>query len=687
MATVAQALSIAIAHHQAGRLEVAEDLYRRILAVEPDHADALHLLGVAVHQRGEHALAVDYLRRATEMVPNAAVGHSNLGSALLALGRLDEAIAAYRRALELTPHDAETWNNLGTALFTQRNFAAAASCYREAVAQNPRHVEAHDNLAIALQECGQLDEAAASCRRALELAPHNSRAYTNLGNILIRRGEFDDAAVAFQRALQWEPNSALLHDNLGVALRGQGKLTEAVACHQRALQLNPNHAAAYNNLGNAFTDLGQLDEAVACYRRALQVNPNYAEVHANLLLGLEYCGSTTPAELTAAYAEFERRHGTPLRSTWPQHRNVRDPARTLRLGFVSAEFGQHPMAYISLRGVECLRAEDCHIVCYSNQSSGQDPFTARFRAAAHAWRDVWGMSDAALAEQIQADQIDILFDLSAHFSGNRLLCLARKPAPIQIAWEGPTGLAAMDYLLTDRFFVPPGSETLYREQVLRMPDAFACFVPPPHAPEVGPLPAEQRGHVTFGTLNNLAKIGPAVIRTWAAVLRRLPTARLVFRQLNSAAGAADCQGVLAAFAEQGVEAGRIEVVGRVPYAERLDLYQQLDITLDPFPFCGGMTTYESLWMGVPMVTYPGATFYSRMSLPHLFYAGLDDLVAQDLPDYVERAVALAQDLPRLAAIRTGLRPRLAASPLYDGPRFSRHLMQLLRSLWSAWCRR
>ena len=296
------------------------------------------------------------------------------------------------------------------------------------------------------------------------------------------------------------------------------------------------------------------------------------------------------------------------------------------------------------------------------------------------------MSDQRLAEQIQADRIDILFDLAGHTAHNRLLVFARKPAPIQITWigyEGTTGLAAMDYLLADRHVVPQGTEQNYRERVLRMPDGYLCYDPPEAAPSVGPLPSSTKGYATFCSFSNPAKITPEVVTVWAEILHRAPTARLILKYQGM-----DDQAVkrryLDLFAAQGVEPQRLEMLPSSSYAEYLATYHQVDIALDPFPFSGSATTCEALWMGVPVITCPGKTFASRHALSHLWNVGLTETIARDREEYVELAVSLVRDLPRLATLRAGLRQRMAASPLCDGKRFANNLALLLQGVWEQW---
>jgi protein O-GlcNAc transferase len=576
MVTISEAMDIALQHHQAGRFQSAEQIYRQILQADPNHADAWHYLGVMAHQLGKWEMAVDYVRRAIALNGNAFAFH-NLGNVLKDQGRLEEAITCYRRALEIKPDVVETYNNLG----------------------------------LALQE--------------------------------------------------------------------QGKLDEAVDCYHHALELQPVSADAHNNLGNAFRYRGKLDEAVACYRRALELNPDFAVAHSNLLLTLHYFPGVTPTGLAEAHAEYERQHAAPLRGLIAPQERAPDRQGRLRLGFVSPDLGRHPVGYFLVRVMEHLKQQGLELICYSNRN-GKDDLTQRFQSAATHWRDVAYTSDEQLAEQIRADQIDVLFDLAGHTAKNRLLVFARKPAPVQITWigyEGATGLAAMDFLLADRHVVPAGAEQYYREQVLRMPDGYLCYEPPQSAPVAGPLPSLQRGYATFGSFNNLAKITPEVVAVWAAILRRASTARLVLKYRGL-----EDQSVrrryLDLFAAHDVGAERLELLPWTSYQEYLATYQQVDLALDPFPFSGSATTCDALWMGVPVVTCPGTTFASRHSLSHLTNVGLTETIAGTFDEYVELAVRLAGDLPRLAGIRARLREQMLASPLCDGRRFAANLMRVLR---------
>ncbi len=665
-----------------GNLEEAIACFRRALELKPDFAEAQSNLGNALKDQGNLEEAIACHRRALELKPDSAEAQVNLAAALSDLGKREEAIASYRRALELKPDFAEAQNSLGVALSGIGRLEEAIACYVRALELRPDFAEAQNNLGIALSRIGRLGEAIACYRRALELEPDSAQAQNNLGNAFRDQGKLEEAIACYHRALELQPDFAVTQNNLGNAFKDQGKLEEAIACYRRALELQPGLAEAENNLGNAFKDQGKVDQAIAGYTRALELRPDYAEAHSNLLCTLQYRTGMTLAELAEAHAEYDRQHAAPLYAPFVRHEKIRHSRRRPRIGFVSPDLGRHPVGFFLIRTLENLGQEQQETICYSDRII-KDGLTHRLQTAATQWRDVFGMSHEGLAEQVRDDGIDILFDLAGHTARNRLLVFARKPAPIQVSWigyEGTTGLAAMDYLLVDRLMVPEGSERHYRETVLRMPDGYLCYDPPETAPPVGPSPAWERGFATFGSFNNLAKITPEVVAVWAKILLRAPTTRLVLKYRGLEDSAVK-ERFFNLFGAHGVDPQRLDLLPASSYSDYLATYHQVDVTLDPFPFSGSTITCESLWMGVPVITCPGETFASRHSLSHLSNIGLTETIARDREEYVELAVSLASDRPRLAALRSGLRERMSASPLCDGRRFATHLMSILHDVW------
>jgi protein O-GlcNAc transferase len=722
MHTIPEAMVVAIQHHQAGRLHEAEPIYRQIVAADPNHHDAWHLLGVIANQEGKPQAGVECIQRALEHRPDWAEAHYNLGNAWRIRGKLDEAVACYQRALELKPDFAEAHNNLGIVFKDQGKLDEAAACYQRALHLKQDLSDPHNNLGIVFREQGKLDQAVACYQRALELKPDHALVYNNLGDAWRDRGNRGEAVACYQRAVQLKPDFVLAHYNLGIAWKDLGNLDEAVACYRRVLELQPDHAWAHNDLGIAFKDVGKLDQAVAyfqravqlkpdfawahnnlgstwksrgkldeamvCFQRAVQLKPDLALAHSNFLYAIQNRPGVTLSELAAVHAEYDRQHAAPLRTAWPRQGNDRDLYRRLRLGFLSPDLARHPVGFFLIRVLENLDRDQFETVCYCDRMI-KDDLTARFQDAATLWRDVSGLSDKELTEEILTDRIDILFDLAGHTAHNRLLVFARKPAPIQITWigyEGTTGLEAIDYILADSHTIPAGQEVWYREQVLRMPRGYVCYDPPKTAPESGPLPAEKNHHIRFGSFNNLAKINPQVIEVWAKVLNRVPDSRLVlkYQGLESESVRRRYRGL---FKSEGVDPSRVELTPPSVYAEYLAAHAEVDIALDPFPFGGGITTCDALWMGVPVITCPGETFASRHALSHLANGGLTETIAGTLEEYVELAVSLAGDLPRLASLRASLREQMAASPLCDGERCAADLMHVVRDAWQEWCQK
>ncbi|QEX21991.1 hypothetical protein FRZ61_19200 [Hypericibacter adhaerens] len=708
--------------YQLGRYEAAAAAFRHALALRPGFVEASHNLASTLRAQGRIAEAIVQFERTRELSPGWAIVHCNLGHAFQAAGQTENAAAAFRRALELKPDLIEALNNLGLVLAEMGKPAEAEACYRRAITLKPAYVvpynnlanlltaqgrrkeaiayyeralrvdpnlpELHNNLGNALKDRGQVDRAEQCYRRAIELRPNFAAAHNNLGSVLQIMGKMEAARTAYRRALAIEPQFAEAYSNLGNTVRELGRLQEAEEAYRQALALKPDSTEALNNLATVLKDGGQLHEAASLLRRALALRPDFVTAHHNLLMTLQYDPETTPAELLEAHRAFDRQFAAPLLPTVLRHRSEPDPGRRLRVGYVSGDFARHPVGHFLSRLLPAHDRSQVELFAYSDRL-GEDEITHRLRDACDQWRRIFEWSDTELVERIAADGIDILVDLSGHTADNRLLAFARKPAPVQATWAGyvgTTGMTAMDYLIADEREVPPGCEGESVETVVRLPSCYVCYAPPTYAPDVGALPALDAGHVTFGCFNNLSKLNPSVAALWARLLNGLPGAVLVLKthQLDDTRLKAH---VADLFATQGLDPDRIRLFGKSPHRGLLQEYNRIDIALDPFPYSGGLTTLESLWMGVPVVTKQGDRFAARHSASHLTAVGLEDLVAPDADGYVEIARRLALDLPRLDALRHGLRPRMAASPVCDGAGFARDLEAAYRRMWRDWCGR
>ena len=724
VATVAALFREALRHHGAGRPDQAGELYRRVLALEPGHADSLHMLGALAHRAGRlddaiglisraidlrddsalyhlslaHALldrgrpaeAEARFRRALGLRPELAEAHHGLGTALLTLGRPAEAAACFERVLALKPELAAAHTNLGTALRALDRPEAAAGCYRQALALNADDAHAHNNLGSVLMDLGRLDDAVGEYLEALRLAPELAEAHNNLGTVRHRQGRLAEAASHYRRALALRPELAETHDNLATVFRDQGDLAQAAAGYRRALALRPDFAEAHNHLGIVYKEQGRLDEALAALRRAVALKPEAGQLHSSLLMGLSYSPDLDEPDFAAACRDWGRRHGQPRHpdpGSAPTYPNHPDPERRLRVGYVSNHFRRHPVGWFLAAVWPAHDPARVAVHAYSGVVV-EDTMTRRLRSAATAWCDTATLSDAELAGRIRDDGIDLLVDLDGHTDHNRLSLFAHRPAPVQLSWLGhghTTGLATIDAILMDDATAPPGCESWFTEAVVRLPGGRLCYAPPDDAPAVAPPPCQTRGIVTFGSFNNLAKVTPAVLGLWVRVLAAVPGARLLLRW-KSLADEAERTRLRTAFVAAGGDGARLDLHGALPHRELLAAYGEIDIALDPFPFGGGLTSCESLWMGVPVITWPQARPMSRQTLGLL--TGLD-LAGVLVADSAEAGIALAAVLAaapdRLAALRAGLRPRMAASPLCDGARLAGGLDAAYRQFWRRWC--
>ncbi len=718
-ANLQQAMDRAVQHHSAGRLAEAEEIYRQILAQQPNHPDALHMLGMLAHQVGKNEVAVELIGKAISVNPRVADYYCNLGLALSALDRSADSITALRSALQLNPRLAQAHNNLAIALWRSGQPRQAINAWREAIRLNPNMPEAynslgsayqqqgqidqaitvlqraielnpqladaHNNLGIALKQQGQLTEAISAFRRAMELDPRRAEFHNNLGTALWIVGHVNEAATEFRVATQIQPSEATFQNNLGSALWARGQLDRAAEVIRTALKMNPSLAEAHGNLGNTLKDLGLLDEAIESYRHAVALKPDDPSIHSNLIYLLHFRPQYDIASIKKELEIWNVRHADPLKKLIVPHSNSRDPRRRLRVGYVSPDFREHAVGRFFLPLIEHHDHERFEIFCYADIVS-PDELTERIKAAADKWVPVTGLPDRAVAEIIRKDQIDILVDLAAHTPGNRLLVLAQKPAPVQVtylSYPSTTGLDTIDYRFTDPFLDPPGeANPLYSEESIRL-QTYWCYESGIAVPPVNSLPAATNGYVTFGCLNTFRKVTKESLLGWCRIMRDLPHPRIVLH----ADDGSHRQRVAELFSSQQIDPSRVSFVGRVTLAEYFKLYQQIDIGLDPFPYTGGTTTCDALWMGVPVITLAGQMAVHRGGVSILSQVGLPELIASSTDEYVTIATNLARDISKLSTLRASLRQQMATSALMGAPRFAQNIEKVYREIWQRWCSR
>ena len=603
-------------------------------------------------------------------------------------GKLAEAENLYRQVLAANPDNPYANNNYAILLRAQRRWDEAVACYQRAVRANPEDAHVLNNLTCALSDMGRDVQAAKVAMMAVALKPDYAEAWFNLGNILRNLGGADQARQAYRRAIRIRPDMAEAWSNLGDMHKSATELSQAIECYRTALRLQPGLPHPYVNLGEVLKEQGRVTDAITLLQHALEQHPALPLLHSNLLFALHYTPHVPPEVIFRAHRHWGERHAAPITATATRpFGNDRSPDRRLRVGYVSPDFCGHAVSCFLeplLRGHDRSQVE---IFCCPI-SRRSDAVTARFQAITGHWFPLNNLSDEEAAERIRADGIDILVDVAGHTCDCRPLIFAHRPAPIQVSWLGypdGTGMAAMDYRLTDAIADPPGvTDRWHLEKLVRLEDGFLCFRPAQDTAPAGPLPARRNGHVTFGSFNNNSKITPEVVALWSALLRRVPGSRLILKS-KPFADPVTLSRYQSLFSANDIAPDRVELLPQIPdQGSHLRAYDRLDIALDPFPYNGTTTSCESLWMGVPVVTLMGTHHVARVTASLLHRIGLDDLVAGSTDAWLDIAAGLAGDLDRLETLRRTLRLRMQASPLCDPYGFAAQVEAAYRRMWRDW---
>jgi predicted O-linked N-acetylglucosamine transferase (SPINDLY family) len=720
--TFAELADLATARHGAGDLAGAVDAYRDLLAIRPTMAAVWNNMGAALKGLGRSELAIDAYAEACRHDPNAADAPNNMADILNVLGRHEEAETAARRSIQIQPDLPQAWSNLCVALMGQYRYDEAVTTVAEAIRLKPDYHEAHCNHGATLQRAGRLDEAIAPLQRAIALCPDFAPAHANLGRVYLDMERYEESIAECQRAIALRPDDPDASYTLAGALANQKKWGEAAEAHRRlsalapdflnaraglALILNklhdnsevldicrtglakaPDDIALIISLGDAHLAMGNVEEGIKAYRQASQIDPNNELSVAKLAMAQYYCAGISGAErLDLARLWADRFTPKPDGRRFD---NDRDPDRRLRIGYVSGDFYNHPVAFFLTRVLAAHNSAQVETFCYATNKDCTDENSEQIQNLTDHWRMIAGVSDDDAIEQIRQDGIDILVDLSGNTAHNRLKLFARRAAPVQLSWLGycgTTGIPAMDYILADHFIVPVGEEEFFTETVWRLPGSYLCFDPPEVNVAVGDLPARSGRGVTFGCFNNLVKIVDPTLDLWAKVLHACPDSRMLIktRQLKSEATR---QSMLERFAARGIGPERLIMEGYVrSRLEHLDSYNRVDIALDTLPYGGGTTTAETLWMGVPLVTLRGDSWVGRISESILSAVGLPQLVAKSPEEYVGIAAGLAASPDLVATLRASLRAFVMTSTLCNGAAFAQELEAAYRGMWQKWCAR
>ncbi len=662
-----------------------EALWARRLDVLPADVAALRMLSRLRLIRADGAGAQLLLSRLCYLAPHEAEAWHAFGFALSLTGVYTGALLAFERALDCAPQRFDIARHYVDC-------AEAAGAVPELLARIEARVEAapDDVIGLYMQAAllmhgGRYDDAMDLAEVVVALLPNQVEGFKLLGQLLMRSMNVSRALQVVGRACELDPNDWELGNDYAVACLRAYHFSEANNRLEALLALHGPRMTLLCNLSNARLALGDQAGAMAAAEAAAELNPATQSGPRAMLNVLSYTPGVTAAALLAQARAIARFFPAPNPEPFA---NRPDPERRLRIGLLSGTMKVHPVGWLTIAGLEALDPQQFELVAYA-QSTANDWIAARFQAITTHWRNITAMTDPELAALVRADGVDMLIDLGGYGDHGRMTATAQRLAPVQLKWVGSqaysTGIAAMDWFISDRWETPPELAAHYSERLMILPDGYVCYSPPPDAPDVGKLPARARGHVTFGCFNNLAKVNRVLIAAWAAILARVPDARLLLRT-QQFDDPAVVDRITAAFLRAGIDPDRLELKGSAKHRSLLAEYNRVDIVLDPFPYGGGLTTCEALYMGVPVLTLPGESFAARHSLSHVSNVGLGaDWVAQDLDDYVARAVRHAGNLGALEQLRAGLRARVRGSPLCNARRFGEGLGAALRHAWRDWC--
>ena len=595
-----------------------------------------------------------------------------IGNFLYSRERWAIAVGAYQEAVSANPQDAAAWNNLGSAELRRGRYSQSEAAIQRALTLAPGQSGAAANYAYLLCCQGQPDQAFQWLKQRVVTDVRSADQWVELGRIWESMAEWMLAAFSCRHALEISVDHKPARELLARIMRSQRSITATTDLIRQTVTSEPLPAATWAFYAALFGGLismqGRSSEGAQYLKRAVELAPN-PERHSGYLLALQYVNDITAPDLLAAHRQWNAAYTQSLPPAFSSDTNRSMGNKPLRLGIVSGDFGKSAIRYMAVPGIERLDRSEFHVVWYSDQAQ-EDENTQRFRSVSNDWRNISNLSNEQLALSIRDDRIDILIDLMGH-GGSRLPAFVRRPAPIQMSWlgyAGTTGLDAIDFLIADQFHVRSGEDGWYHEKVLRLPNDYACFAPPDDAPAVTPLPAHVTGCVTFGCFNNPAKYSDRLIAAWAAILNRVANARVLLK-FSGLEDPRIQKDIRERAQSHGIHGDRFLFEGWSSHSNLLATYGRIDIALDSFPYSGGLTTCEALWMGVPVVTFPGRTFAGRHSTSHLTNSGYGQFIAMDLAGYIELAVDWANRIDELVPIRPQMRDQMQLSPLCDVSRF------------------
>mgnify|MGYP001453573617 CR=1 FL=1 len=684
--TIKELIEASNKFHKEGNLAHAESGFRKVLEHIPNHPIALHFLGVIAGEAGNSNAAIQLIKRALKIAPDYGQAYNNLGNAYSRLDQIEEAIDNYSRALELNPDHVDAMFNLALMQQNLGNYEEAESLLQKCIEMEPRRADAHFNLGITYGKLGNRMQAQICYRVALDIDPDYNEARVALGNIFQTVSRLDESIEQYDLAMEKDQNYAKALTAKGVALRKGGKFSSSLDNIQKSENIDPNNLSTLISLGAAYQSYGDNEKATEVYWRAFKINHNVSATHKCLLFAALNNPQLTSLENYAHHLEVRGRFNKPELSKKSFPERDKTTSRRLKVGYISSDFRTHVVALNVLPVIANHNHDAFEIFLYSHVKFS-DELTEVFRDCADHWRSILNKSDQEAADMIEEDAIDVLVTLAGRFDENRPTIAANRPAPIQVSFHdcATSGLEAMDYYLTDNILHPADTPELFTEELYRLPYYYQYPVQE-NLPEVKPSPFLTNGFITFGCFNKPEKINDTVIELWADVLRAVPESKLLLKYFNSYSEPDMSARWTSRFKNNGISEDRLIFQFKCDNRRtHLALYEQIDISLDPFPFNGATTTFEALSMGVPVVSLLGKHFVDRVAASIVTHAGYPEFAAKTKQDYVKLAHNLASDIDGLNKLRLSIRDNLQKSKICDGEPYCRNIETAFRDMWTTWC--
>ena len=636
---------------------------------------------VTLYHQGKFEDILSCSSKLIKQYPDTFELHNILGAITFKKGNTEEALKHFSRLIKLFPKNPQAYNNLGTTLLDLNEYKKAQKALKKAIKLEPANAEAHNNLGNIYNKIKKYDQAIKEYKKAIILNPEYHEAYNNLGIVLGKNEKFEEAEKSLAKAISINPNFSEAFNTQATFLIKSGNFEKALVKIKRAIELKPDFSAAYINLALIYDEFGNHNLSSEYLEIAKDLDPYlFSKDPDYILYNSNYSPKMSAEKIYEFYKEYHQKFGIPLQKEWKPFPHIKEAKKKLKIVYVSPDFNKHPAQNFLLPTLAHHDHQKFKIYAFAEVSK-EDKVTKQYKSYVDHWIPTQGLTDQEMVEKIRDLEIDVLVDLAGHTNGNRLGVFARKPAPVSITWLGygyTTGLTAIDYFLTDKVATPNGSEHLFSENIWRLDNySFCCYEANKGMGNVGPSPALEKDHITFGTLTRAIRINDNVIKVWADILKRVKQSKLIINS-KSFKNLIAVEDFKKKFKKEGINTNRICLYYKSP---PWDTMRQIDIALDCFPHNSGTTLIEHLYMGNPFITYSNRPSVGKIGASILTTLGHPEWIATSEQEYVEKAVALASDPQKLSTIRQNLRAEMEASPLMDQKGFVRELEEAYQAMW------